>query len=103
MFLARPARHFAAQKCDRFLFGRADGAAVSAAGWRAGRGDESPRLIANIAHSRRSRSVEGHELLEGVLNLLHLDGLGEDDEPVVGGRRSRRASCLWPSKTRATS
>ena len=30
--------------------------------------------------------MEGHELLEGVLNLLHLDRLGEDDEAVVGGK-----------------
>ena len=57
----------------------------------------------HFAPSQASRSVDGHELLEGVLNLLHLDRLGEDDEPVVGGERLPRSSCLWPSKTRATS
>ena len=42
--------------------------------------------------------MDGHELLEGVLNLLHLDRLGEDDEPVVRRQPFPETSCLWPEQ-----
>ena len=86
MVLARPARHFAAQERDGLLL------PVSArrrairllATWPRKR---IATLIANIRTSRRAGiKSEGHEVLEGVLNLLHLDRLVEDDEAVVGGQ-----------------
>ncbi len=38
--------------------------------------------------------MDGHEILEGVLNLLHLDRLVENDEPVAGWQALAKIALL---------
>ncbi len=76
------------------------GARAPALKWRS----KNATLQVSMSKPRAVGSRKGDKLEDGVLNLLHLDGLHEDDEPVVGGELLLGAmACLWPSNTSALS
>ena len=89
MVLAGPARNLAAQEGERPALGtRAPGRLVAARGAEVE--SRASDTSARRKHHGRPRSsvvsvtsLDRQELGDRVLDLLELDGLGEDDQPIV--------------------